>query len=41
MFVGKTAYELCTMKKGIKPVARHGVLRRLHSTDGSSATHLA
>jgi hypothetical protein len=29
------------MKKGVKPVAQHGVVRRLHSTDGSSATHLA
>jgi hypothetical protein len=29
------------MKKGVKPVARHGVVRRLHSTDGSLATHLA
>jgi hypothetical protein len=29
------------MKKGMKPVARLGVVRRLHSTDGSSATHLA
>jgi hypothetical protein len=29
------------MKKGVNRVARHGVVRRLHSTDGSSATHLA
>jgi hypothetical protein len=29
------------MKKGVNPVARHGVVRRLHNTDGSSATHLA
>jgi hypothetical protein len=29
------------MKKGVKPVAQHGVVSRLHSTDGSSATHLA
>jgi hypothetical protein len=29
------------MKKGVNPVARHGVVRRLHNTDGSSATLLA
>jgi hypothetical protein len=29
------------MKKGVNPVARLGVVRILHSTDGSSATHLA
>jgi hypothetical protein len=29
------------MKKGVNPVARHGVVCRLHNTDGSSATHLA
>jgi hypothetical protein len=29
------------MKKGVKPVALHGVVCRLYSTDGSSATHLA
>jgi hypothetical protein len=29
------------MKKGVNHVARHGVVHRLHSTDGSSATHLA
>jgi hypothetical protein len=29
------------MNKGVNPVARPGVVRRLHSTDGSSATHLA
>jgi hypothetical protein len=29
------------MTKGVNPVARHGVVRRLYSTDGSSATHLA
>jgi hypothetical protein len=29
------------MKKGVNPVARLGVVRRLHNTDGSSATHLA
>jgi hypothetical protein len=29
------------MKKGVKPVARHGVVRMLHSTDGSSVTHHA
>jgi hypothetical protein len=28
------------MKKGVNPMARLGVVRRLHSTDGSSATHL-
>jgi hypothetical protein len=31
----------CTMKKGVTPVARHGVVPRLHSMDGSSAIHLA
>jgi hypothetical protein len=41
MSVGKTASKPCTMKKGVKPVAQHSVVRRLHSTDGSSATHLA
>jgi hypothetical protein len=29
------------MKKGVNPVARLGVVCRLHSTNGSSATHLA
>jgi hypothetical protein len=29
------------MKNGVKPMARHGVVRKLHNTDGSSATHLA
>jgi hypothetical protein len=29
------------MKKGVKPVAQHDVVRRLHNTDGSSVTHLA
>jgi hypothetical protein len=29
------------MKKGVNPVARHGVVLKLHNTDGSSATHLA
>jgi hypothetical protein len=29
------------MKKGVNLVARHGVVRRLHNTDDSSATHLA
>jgi hypothetical protein len=29
------------MKKGVNPVALLGVVRRLHNTDGSSATHLA
>jgi hypothetical protein len=29
------------MKKGVNPVARHGVVRRLHNMDDSSATHLA
>jgi hypothetical protein len=29
------------MKKGVNPVARHGVVRRLHNTDGSLASHLA
>jgi hypothetical protein len=29
------------MKKGVKPVARRGVVRWLHSTDASSTTHLA
>jgi hypothetical protein len=29
------------MKKGMNPVALLGVVRRLHNTDGSSATHLA
>jgi hypothetical protein len=29
------------MKKGVNPVAQLSVVRRLHSTDGSSATHLA
>jgi hypothetical protein len=29
------------MKKGVNPVARHSVVRRLHNTDGSSITHLA
>jgi hypothetical protein len=41
MSVGKTASEPCTMKKGVNPVAQHGVVRRLHNMDGSSATHLA
>jgi hypothetical protein len=36
-----TASEPCTMKKGVNPVARHGVVRRLHNPDGTSATHLA
>jgi hypothetical protein len=29
------------MKKGVNPMARHGVVRRLHNMDDSSATHLA
>jgi hypothetical protein len=29
------------MKKGVKPVAQHGVVCKLHNTDGCSATHLA
>jgi hypothetical protein len=29
------------MKKGVNPVARLGVVRRLRSTDDSSATHLS
>jgi hypothetical protein len=29
------------MKKGVKSIARHGVVRRLHNTDSSSVTHLA
>jgi hypothetical protein len=29
------------MKKGVNPVARLGVVRRLHITDGNLATHLA
>jgi hypothetical protein len=29
------------MKKGVNPVALLGVVCRLHSMDGSSATHLA
>jgi hypothetical protein len=29
------------MKKGVNLVALLGVVRRLHNTDGSSATHLA
>jgi hypothetical protein len=41
MFVGRTASDPCTMKKDVNPVARLGMVRRLHSTDGSSATHLA
>jgi hypothetical protein len=28
------------MKKGVNPVAQHGVVCRLHNTDGSLATHL-
>jgi hypothetical protein len=41
MSVGRTASEPCTIKKGVNPVTRLGVVRRLYSTDGSSATHLA
>jgi hypothetical protein len=29
------------MKKGVNPVALLGVVRRLHNTNNSSATHLA
>jgi hypothetical protein len=28
------------MKKGVNPMARHGMVRRLHNTDGNSATLL-
>jgi hypothetical protein len=41
MSVGKTASEPCTMKKGVNHVAWDDVVRILHNTDGSSATHLA
>ena len=34
---GSTALAPCTMKKGVKPVELFGVVRRLHSTDGSSS----
>jgi hypothetical protein len=29
------------MKKGVNPVAQHGVMRRLHNMDDNSSTHLA
>jgi hypothetical protein len=29
------------MKNGVNPMARHSVVRKLHNTDGSSATHIA
>jgi hypothetical protein len=29
------------MKNGVNPVARHGVVLKLHNADGSSATHHA
>jgi hypothetical protein len=41
MSVGRTTSDPCTMKKGVKPVARHSVVRGFHSTDDISATHLA
>jgi hypothetical protein len=30
-----------TVNNGVNAVARHGVVRKLHNTDGSSATHIA
>jgi hypothetical protein len=41
MSMGRTASDPCTIKKDVNPMARLGVVRRLHSTDGSSATHLS
>ena len=36
---GNTASAPCTRKKGVNPIEQFGVVRRPHSTDGSSSAH--